>query len=318
MAITQIQDVIVPSVFNKYVMNRTVEKSALVQSGIIATNDELNALVSAGGKLINMPHFNDLTGESQLLSDTTPLEVSKITTGLDVARLQLRGNAWGANELSGALAGADPLAAIGDQVTDFWLQDDQRILVATLKGIFASASMSDLIHDISGETNNVFSTNAFLNAQFKLGDAFNQLTAVAVHSATLQRMTELDLIETERDSLGNIVNFYRGFQVIVDDAMPVDLATNTFTTYLFGKGAIGYGQGVPGVTQTEVDRDSLQGDDILINRRAFVLHPRGIKWTETDVASTVTPSNIELATGTNWTRVFDKKKIKIVALKHKL
>ena len=313
----RISNIIVPEIFNQYVINRTTEKSALVRSGIIVTNPELDALAKAGGTLINMPHFNDLGGQSQLLSDTTPLTVNGLTTGKDVARLHLRGNAWGANELAGALAGADPMNAIVDQVADFWAQDQQRMLIATLNGVFASATMADLVHDISAEaTDNKFSTKAFLAAQFKLGDAYAHLTALGVHSAVFQYMNELDLIETDRDSNGNIISRYRGFEVVVDDNTPYDEQTGVFTTYLFGKGAIGYGEGVP-VTPTETDRDSLQGDDILINRRSFVLHPRGIKWTETNVDD-ITPSNAEIADGTNWTRVYDKKKIRVVAFKHKL
>lgn len=312
---TKISDIIVPAVFNPYVINRTTEKSALARSGIIARNPELDKLAKSGGTIITMPHWNDLGGESQLLSDTDPLEVNKITTGKDMARLQMRGNAWSANELAGALAGSDPMAAIADQVADFWVQDEQRMLIATLKGVFGSTSMSGLVHDISAEsTNNAFSTNAFLAAQFKLGDAYAHLTAIAVHSMTFQRMNELDLIDTERDSSGNIIYIYRGFEVIVDDSMPVD--GDVFTTYLFGKGAIGYGEG-EAPTPTETDRDSLQGDDILINRRHFVLHPRGVKWNESTVAKE-TPSNLELATEANWERVYDKKKIRVVQFKHKL
>ncbi|MCM3488786.1 major capsid protein [Alkalihalophilus marmarensis] len=312
---TRIADIIVPEVFNPYVLNRTSKRSALVRSGIIARNPELDRLANSGGVIINMPHWNDLGGESQLLSDSEPLDVSKITAGKDMARLQMRGNAWSANELAGALAGDDPMAAIADQVSDFWIQDEQRILIAMLKGVFSSESMSGLVHDISAEeTNNTFSTKGFLNAQFKLGDAYNYLTAIAVHSMTFQYMNELDLIDTEKDSDGNIINFYRGFEVIVDDSMPY--SDGVYTTYLFGKGAIGHGEG-GAPTPTEVDRDSLQGDDILINRRHFVLHPRGVKWTENAVEG-ATPSNAELATATNWSRVFDKKKIRVVQFKHQL
>lgn len=319
MGATKVSDIIIPEIFNSYVINRTVEKSALVRSGIILNNPELDALASKGGQLITMPHFNDLAGESQVLSDTTPLTVDKITTGKDVARLHLRGNAWGANELSGALAGDDPMAAIGELVADYWVRDQQRVLINTLAGVFSAASMSDLVHDISGEAGDAakFSTNAFLKAQFKLGDAYNHLTAIAVHSMTLQRLAELDLIETERDSDGNVVKLYRGFEVIVDDSMPVEKSSGIYTSYLFGKGAIGYGTGVPNITATETDRDSLQGEDILINRQAYILHPRGIKWTEASVAG-LAPTNAELATAANWERAYDPKKIRIVAFRHKL
>lgn len=46
MAGTTLQDVIVPELFNPYVINRTMELSALVQSGIIVNNTEFDALAS--------------------------------------------------------------------------------------------------------------------------------------------------------------------------------------------------------------------------------------------------------------------------------
>ncbi|MFI7965156.1 methyltransferase, partial [Acinetobacter baumannii] len=52
-----------------------------------------------------------------------------------------------------------------------------------------------------------------------------------------------------------------------------------------------------------------------INRRHFVLHPRGIKWAgDTGIA----PNNAGLATAGNWERVYDPKQIRIVAFKHKI
>lgn len=42
MAGTTLQDVIVPELFNPYVINRTMELSALYQSGIIANNTEFD------------------------------------------------------------------------------------------------------------------------------------------------------------------------------------------------------------------------------------------------------------------------------------
>lgn len=68
---------------------------------------------------------------------------------------------------------------------------------------------------------------------------------------------------------------------------------------------------------TETDRDSLAGEDILINRQHFLLHPRGVKFTDTSVAKK-SPSNAELADQANWSRVYENKNIRIVAFKHKI
>lgn len=88
MAVTTLADVIVPEIWVPYVQQQTTEKSALVQSGIISSSPELDNLVTQGGKLINMPFFNDLTGDDQVVPPQgTSLTVDKITTGQDVAVL---------------------------------------------------------------------------------------------------------------------------------------------------------------------------------------------------------------------------------------
>ena len=102
-------------------------------------------------------------------------------------------------------------------------------------------------------------------------------------------------------------------RVIIDDSCPV--ASGVYTTYLFGPGAIGLGNGAAPVP-TETDRDSLAGDDILINRKHFILHPRGVKWVGT--AAGASPTNTELTTGTNWSKVYEDKAIRMVKFVHKL
>lgn len=49
MAGTTLQDVIVPELFNPYVINQTMALSALVQSGIISNDSTFDALASHAG-----------------------------------------------------------------------------------------------------------------------------------------------------------------------------------------------------------------------------------------------------------------------------
>lgn len=91
MAKTKISDVIVPEVFNPYVVQRTMELSALYNSGIISNNPELDRLATSGGTTINMPYWEDLNGEDEILSDSEALTPGKITAGQDIAVLLMRG-----------------------------------------------------------------------------------------------------------------------------------------------------------------------------------------------------------------------------------
>lgn len=313
MAVTKIADVIVPEIFTPYVIEKTAEKSRILQSGIAVANPKLNELVTAGGLTINMPFWQDLNGDDEVLSDQNPLTPGKIGADKDIACLLMRGKAWGANELAGALAGDDPMKAIGDRVADYWARKEQKILVSVLAGAFASTAMADHVLDkstvaISGEV--------VLDGKQLLGDAAESLQAIMMHSAVYTQLQKQNLIEFVPASDGKVmIPKYLTYDVIVDDGMPKE--GDVYTTYLFARGSIGRGEGTPvSLTPTETDRDSLAGEDYLINRRALVMHPMGIKWIGNPAG--VTPTNAELATGTNWERVYESKNIGMVAIKHKL
>lgn len=318
---TKLSDVIVPELFNPYVINRTMEKSALVQSGIITNNSEFDSLASQAAPTINMPFFEDLTGESEQIIEDADLEAAKITSSKDVAAIIRRAKMWSATDLSAALAGKDPMAAIGELVSGFWTRDMQKELIAILNGIFSSTSMKGNLLDISALEGDAskWSASAFIDAQQLLGDAKELLTAVVMHSATESALRKQNLIETIKPSDSPAFNTYQGKRVIIDDGCPVD--KGVYTTYLFGQGAIALGNGNPvGFIPTETDRDKKKGSgvDYLINRKTYILHPRGIKFTNASVAKTEGPSRLELTNKANWERVYEPKQIRIVAFKHKL
>ena len=316
MAVTRIADVVVPEVFNPYVIERTAELSALQAAGIISHNDELDQLATAGGKYINMPFWTDLDGEDELLSDEAALTPGKIDADQDVAALLMRGRAWASNDLAKALSGDDPMGAIADLVAAYWARRRQATLISTLAGVFASATMVSNVHDISAAAGAaaVFSAEGFIDASQKMGDAKEKLTAIVMHSATEALLAKQNLIAFERNSEGKVmVRRYMGYRVIVDDGCPV--AGGVYTSYLFGEGAIGLGNGAAPVP-TETDRDSLAGDDILVNRQHFLLHPRGVKFNAASVAGK-SPSNAELAMAANWTRVYEAKNVRMVQFKHR-
>jgi hypothetical protein len=315
---------IVPTKFNKYVQTLSTQKSRLFQSGIIT---DLTSTIDAEieGKTVNMPFFNDLDAseEEQVLDDQSDLTVGKMTTGQDVAVKLLRGKAFGTSDLAADLSGADPIDAIANRFADWWNKRFQTALLATLAGAMGSAAMAANVNDISALTGGAefFDADSFIDSAFLLGDEQGGLTGVAVHSLTLKAMVKADLIDFIPDSEGKLtIPTYLGKTVLVDDTMPVSGAgaNRIFTTYIFGQGAIGFGERSPKVP-VEVERQALKGmgQEYIVNRRQWVMHPRGIKWLGTTQVG-VTPNNTELALTTNWQRVYDAKIIRIVAFKHKL
>ena len=330
MANTLISDVIVPSVFNEYFIQRTTELTAFRMGGIVSSDPALNALAIAGGKLINMPFWNDLTGADEVLSDSGALTPAKIDAGQDIAALHMRGKAWQTNDLAKALSGSDPMAAIGNLVADYWSRRNQAIAVASLTGVFAdnvANDSSDMTVDVAGATNadvaaaTKFSGDVFIEGQSTFGDALNGIAGMAMHSVVYNGLKKTDNIAFEKQSDGEAeIETYRGIRVIVDDGCPKTAAAGTgsgdaaakYTTYLFGNGALGLGQGMAPVP-SETDRDSLGGNDILVTRTHFIMHPRGVKFTSSSVAG-ATPTNAELILPANWDRVYDRKNVRIAQI----
>lgn len=321
MAGTTLSDVIVPELFTPYVVNRTMEKSAFVASGIMVRNAAFDALASEAARTHNMPFFEDLSGDAQNIVEGQKIEFQKITSNKDVSTTIMRQQKWSATALSAALAGSDPMRAIGDLASDYWARQYQKELINILSGVFSADSMKDHILDISGGAGvaaNIGAT-AVIDALQLMGDAQDQLTAIVMHSATKAYLKKLNLITTERDSTSVEFDTYQGRRVIVDDGCPA--AEGVYTTYLFGEGAIAYGEGSPaGFVQTETDRDPNLGAGVnmLYNRRCFIMHPRGVQWTNAVRANVESPTREELANGQNWKRVYEPKQIRIVALKHKI
>lgn len=334
MAKTVVADIIVPTEFEKYAIERTAELSTFARSGIVEAAPEFDDLAAMGGREVHMPFWKDISGARQILSDSAPLTVNKIGSDQDLARIHNDGNAWSVNHLASVISGDDPMQAIVDLVAGYWARTDEDIIISALKGIFASASMAGNQLGIASESiagqSDATKLNGvtFIDATQKLGDRADGLTAIGMHSATEAALRKLDLIDFIPDSEGKTqIRIFQGRRVIVDDNLPVRAGTTdgfVYTSYLFGPGAFGKGsarldskplQGGFGTEGVELARLPLDSDSVLINRRRYILHPRGVKFTSAAVAGD-SPTNAELEDGTNWTRVYENKNVRIVAIEH--
>lgn len=336
MSKTAISDVVVPDVFEKYVLERTAELNRFGRSGVVQNNPLFDLLASGGGRTVEMPFWQNLSATRQLLSDSASLDVNKVGASEDIARIQYDAQAWSVNDLAKWLSGDDPMAAIVQQVADYWANIDEGLIISSLKGMFASAGMATNLLAIQSETlagrssTTCLTGYTFVDALQKLGDRAEDLVAVAMHSAVEAYLKKLDLIETLPASGGAaILKRFQGREVIIDDNIPSRAGTTdgtVYTTYLFGRGAFARGnstlmgrpvEGGHGTEGVEMARVPLDSDTVLINRRRFILHPRGVKFTSSSVAGT-SPTNAELETAANWTKVYASKNVPIVAVTHNI
>lgn len=327
MAATVLQDIVFNNAFALYFHRAVTELSALVQSGIAAVDPRIAALCAEagfGGKTVNLPFWNALDGDDEVLSDTDDLTLNPLTAGQDVAVILRRGKAWGANDLAVEIAGDDPMKTLADKLANYWNRRRQKTLFSQLTGVFANnvaANNGDLVLDISGETGDdaLLSKDTLLYAAQLLGDAKGALTAIAMHSmceTVLNTGNTGDLFKPA-DSPAALPT-YNGRKIVMDDGCPYDPATKVADIYLFGEGAVALNP-VPSKNAMETGRAPLGGTDLLVTRHAWISHLRGIKWNPAQgVPAGATPTNAELADGANWSRVYDKKEIRIVKLRCKL
>ena len=325
-------DIIVPEIFTPYLIEATTQRDAFLSSGVVQPMAELDA--SEGGDFINVPFFSaNLSGDFEVLTDSSSLTPGKITANKQVGVVLHRGRAFESRDLAALAAGADPMAAIATKVASYVANQRQKDLLKCLEGVFGGltsntgAAFIDLSFDKTGQT--ALGPRQVAKARALLGDQGDKLTAVAMHSAVYYDLVErkaIDYITNTEARLStaatgastinaiagsiasayagdNSVPTFMGLRVIVSD----DLAptSTNYPVYFFTAGAIASGEQM--ALRTETDRDILAKSDAMAIDLHYCYHPIGAKW-----GTTVNPTQAQLATIGNWTKVYETKNIGIV------
>lgn len=322
MATTRLIDVVVPEEFTSYIVQNTMEKSALVAAGVAVRNAEIEAQLTAGADAFTVPNWFDLgNDEANIVSDDPAVDAvpRKLVAGRQTVRKAFLHNSWSAMNLASELAGDDAIARIKDRASAYWTRQLQRRLIATLNGILADNEANDAGDMVFGTAATAFDATAIINAAATLGDSMRDLSAVAMHSDVYAQALRDDLIATERQSDGGFIQTFRGLAVVVDDGMPFDDVAGSYVTALFGAGAVGYGVVPPRIAEgTEVENKPSSGNgggqQILHSRVNLAVHPAGFSYT--GIPAAVSPSIAELANAANWDRVFERKAIPLAFLRH--
>lgn len=346
---TRISDVVTPELFSPYAQQLTESKSSLIRSGAIARDKKLDALLAGGGLMFtessNDTIPDDYEGDNVSSDDYDPLSnpdpfqsyPEKATANpVELTKVRLSRNAsWGSMDLAKDLAGATPMQAVANRVSDYWSRRLQDAFVATMTGVFAQNEaappvdafyfQNDLTNDVSGVsyadgvTN--FGAGAFVDALQTIGDKMDALSTVMVHSTVFTRMLKKNLIHFAFVRIGGRRVAYPtilGREVIVDDHVP--FTGGVFECWLFARGAVRLGFGAP-MVPTEIGRQPATGNgagqDVLHNRVEWIIHPEGHAYVGS--APKGGPSNAatanNLAHAASWKRAIqDRRLIKIARL----
>lgn len=311
MAETLRLDVVIPEIWNPYIEEQTTLRNAFISSGVVQPLAALNA--TEGGDFVNIPNWvANLSGDAEVLTDSTSLTPGNITADKQRAVILHRGRAFGARDLAGLAAGSDPLAAIGNKVGAYIANEQQKDLLSCVKGAFASALSSLVV-----STGSAYPTAAMVSgARAKLGDQGEKLSVMALHSSAYFELVTLKAIDylsaaeiggtdpvggSRVASFGDVrIPTYMNMRVLVSD----DLGVND--VYFFQPGAIASGEQAG--LRSESDRDILAKASYVSFDWHQIFHPIGVRY----VDNGVNPTRATLETGANWEQVFDTKNIGIV------
>lgn len=328
MTTTRLTDIIEPAKFTEYLTQNTMERTALVQAGIVQRNAAIQDQLTAGADSFTVPFWRDLENEdADIVSDDPAVNAtpSKLTSGKQIVRKSFLHKSWSAMNLASEIAGSDALARIQDRAQAYWDRQMQRRLIATMNGVLAgnvADDASDMLLDISTLTTAAarFSPAAVIDAAGTLGDQLGNITGLAVHGDIYRAALKADLIEWLEPSQGSMrLPTFRGLVLVQDDLMPK--VGDTYVSALFGAGAFGYGVSAPRIAAgTELENlpsaGNGGGQQILHTRLNMAIHPAGFKWTESAVVNE-SPSMAELADAANWSRVVERKAVPLAFLKSK-
>ena len=328
---TRLSDVpIVPEIATAAIILRSLNSNAFVISGVMIRDPEADAFLTnnLGGKTFAPRYLGPLADDEPNISSDDPSEKStpkKITGGKNKAVRQSLNQSWSSMDLTNTYLGLDITTAITNQIGDYWNTQENKRLLASLKGIIAAdlATGSPVMTvDVTGKTgaDALFNAEAFIDAQTTMGDMASSLTAVAVHSTVYATMKKLNLIDFIPASEGRVeIPTYQGLTVIQDDAMTYVPAVTgdspspaKYYTYLFGRGAVALGVGTP-KTPFAIHRDEAAGngggEEIVHSRLEWIIHPQGFSFGLEE-----TPTLAQLETASNWTRQYERKRIALAAL----
>jgi hypothetical protein len=327
-------DIIIPEVFTPYVIEQTTQRDAFLASGVVQPMAELNA--QEGGDFINVPFWRaNLSGDFEVLTDSSSLTPGKIQADKQVGVILHRGRAFESRDLAALAAGSDPMAAIGAKIADYIANQRQKDLLSCLAGVFgtlgttsSSAAFFPLTIDgESGDTPTALSPRHVAEAKSLLGDQGDKLTAIAMHSKVYYDLVERKAIDyvssneargsSTTQSGGSLVAAYGGsvdvptycgLRVLISDDVQTEGSGSSteYATYFFTQGAIASGEQM--AMQTETDRDILAKSDAMSIDLHYVYHPVGAKWGVT----TANPTRAQLATVGNWSKVYETKNLGIV------
>ena len=341
MATVQLSDIIDVTVFQDIQPELTPELTRIFQSGMVLKSPFFDNLAAAPGRTAELPYWNDLDSSSEpnySSDDATQATPDNVDQSKQVAKKVHLNNGWSSMDLARELAmGADAIQHIRNRVEAWWTRQWQKRIVNATLGIYnnnVANDSGDMVHDIAIEdgnnaaTANLFSRSAFVDAAFTLGDHFDDIVAMQVHSTVYNTMVANDDITFVEPSQSSFITgergripFFMDKLVIIDDGAPKVAGSTSgfkYITTLYGQNVFAYGEASP-VVPVEIDRVPQAGhgggEEQLWSRKTWMLHPLGHTNNNATTTANENQQNLaDLTAAANWTRTYERKNVPVAFL----
>lgn len=313
-------------VIQSYMDTDPVTTTPFFESGLIVSNPIITEMAGSGTGIVELPFWQriDSSVEPNYSNDVyEDIAVPrKIGTGSMKARNAYLNEGFGSMDLVNVITGRDPLQRIAGRLQQFWREQAERRIVATLRGIFndAVAASTGMVHE--NALADGFTFEGLIDAQLTMGDAFGEIGGYVMSSSVFGTFVKEGLANVKRTPDTNVLDrTLNGLPVIVNDAAMV--VSGRQVVALIGPGAFAYGMAEPANSlayEREEARGNGGGAETLWTRRNMIVHPLGFDFNSSSITGNGTETTprsagwTDLANAANWELVADRKQVPIAFL----
>lgn len=316
-------------VFGDYMAEQNTIDTSIIASGILKDDASIMGLIGEKGNVATIPFYTELDASADAPlnndgnTDNTPSTISgKKQTCMLIQRMK----AWKAQDFTKELTGADPMTHIANQVTHYWQQAWQNVLMNEVDAVLGVSDLSKHIYDISAiGDGKVDATSLMYAQQAAFGDAAASGGLIVLNSMVLAKYKALQLVEFDKYTVENggvrneiVLPHIGGMVVLTNDKYTTTTVTadsgkvTAYKTYLLGTGSfVGCRKtNYENAYYTDYDPEKNAGIQTLYTKEGRVMHPNGMSFKADNVAAE-SPTDKELSAKANYELKMKAENVKI-------
>ena len=316
------------SVFKDTFQGEFYDKLALLNSLMVRSPEDYIPS-NTKGYTDTLPKWNEMSGDLKQIVTGLSTTYNLLADYVDIAVWVEREVAFQAEDILLTVAGQDKdvTKEVARQAGEFFAKKVHGLGASVLTGIFTTTLASTHVKDDSGV---VINNNGLVDAKLKLGDNGDDLSDLCVHSKVAGDMVKDRIADYKANPSEEAYTTGRLTTVTGLRVSQSDLFTPTgqvYNSYLGRPGSLIYqfrDKPIASFSNANIinlgniflelvrDAETAGGIDGMIFRFSGAFHAPGVQWNGT-VASN--PTDAQLQTGANWTKVAPNKGIKLVQYK---